>query len=63
MLVWMNGKVQRSNGLVYTFLQASNSEKHKPIFSHHNKGFINYSFCRNRAVRNPAGTRLDSLAW
>ena len=29
-------------------------------FSHHNKGFINYVFCRNWAVRNPAGTRLDS---
>ena len=25
--------------------------------------FINYIFCRNWAVRNPAGTRLDSLAW
>ena len=31
-----------------------------PQFSHHNKGFINYVFCRNWAVRNPAGTRLDS---
>ena len=29
-------------------------------FSHQNKGFINYVFCRNRAVRSPAGTRLDS---
>ena len=25
-----------------------------------NKGFINYVSCRNWAVRNPAGTRLDS---
>ena len=25
-----------------------------------NKGFINYVFCRNCAVRNHAGTRLDS---
>ena len=25
-----------------------------------NKVFINYVFCRNWAVRNPAGTRLDS---
>ena len=24
------------------------------------KGFITYVFCRNWAVRNPAGTRLDS---
>ena len=31
-----------------------------PQFSHHNKGFINYTFCRYWAVRNPAGTRLDS---
>ena len=34
-----------------------------PHFSHHNKGFINNVFCINWAVRNPAGTRLDSLAW
>ena len=27
---------------------------------HHNNGFINHVFCRNWAVRNPAGTRLDS---
>ena len=25
-----------------------------------NKGFINYVFCRNWAIRNPAVTRLDS---
>ena len=31
-----------------------------PNFPHQNKGFINYFFCRNLAVRNPAGTRLDS---
>ena len=31
-----------------------------PQFSHQNTGFINYVFCRNWAVRNPAGTRLDS---
>ena len=31
-----------------------------PNFPHQNKGFINYVFCRNRAVRNPAGTRLES---
>ena len=34
-----------------------------PWFSQDNKGFINYIFCINKAVRNPAGTRLDSLAW
>ena len=26
------------------------------------KGFINYVYCRNCAVRNPAGTRLDSCS-
>ena len=48
------------NGLVPTFpfLHAINADKH-----HHNKGFINYVFCRKWAVRNPAGTRLDYLAW
>ena len=30
-------------------------------FPHQNKGFISYVFCRNWAVRNPAGTRLDPL--
>ena len=30
---------------------------------HQNKGFIDHSFCSNWAVRNFAGTRLDSLAW
>ena len=29
-------------------------------FPQKNKGFINYVFCRNWAVRNPAGTRLAS---
>ena len=29
-------------------------------FPQKNKGFISYVFCRNWAVRNPAGTRLDS---
>ena len=32
------------------------STKYFPI----KKGFINYVFCRNWAVGNPAGTRLDS---
>ena len=27
-----------------------------PLFSHQNKGFINYVFCRKWAVTNPAGT-------
>ena len=32
-------------------------------FPHQNKCFINYVFCWNWAVKNPAWTRLDSLAW
>ena len=43
----------------FPFLSASNAEK-PTYYSHHNKGFINYLFCRNWAVRNPSGTRLDS---
>ena len=31
------------------------------LFPHQNKGFINFVFCRNWAVRNPVGTRLDSF--
>ena len=53
-----------TNGLVYTFpfLHTNNAEK-SHLNPHHNKSFINYCFCRNWAVRNPAGTSLDSLAW
>ena len=49
------------NGLVSTFhfLHSSNGEK--PFFNH-NKGFLNYAFCRDWAVRNPAGTRIASHA-
>ena len=32
-----------------------------PNSPNQNKGFLNYVFCRNWAVRNPAGTRLDSV--
>ena len=51
------------NRHIYTFpfLHASNVEN-PTYYSHQNKGFINYVFCRNRAKRNPAVTRLDSLA-
>ena len=34
-----------------------------PYFPHKYKRLINHSFCRNWAVRNHTGTRLDSLAW
>ena len=53
------------NNVEWTFLHSSFSPRKQcralpPQFSHHDKGFINYVFCRNLAVRNPAGTRLDS---
>ena len=35
-------------------------EYHYQIFPRKNKGFNNYVFCRNWAVRNHAETRLDS---
>ena len=38
-------------------------QRNPSYYSHHNKGFINYVFCRNWAVRNLAGIRLDTLAW
>ena len=44
----------------FPFLQEGSKDKHHPISPQKNKGFINYVFCRNWAVRNPAGTRLDS---
>ena len=49
------------NGLVFTFFPTPLKQWETPcLFSHQNKGFINDVFCRNWAVRNPAGTRLDS---
>ena len=47
----------------FPLLQERNKEKHQPSSPHQNKSFINTVFCRNWVVRNPAGTRLDSLAW
>ena len=43
-----------------TFPLGKQWSESSPNFPHQNKGFINYVFCRNWAVRNPAGTRLDS---
>ena len=47
---------------LYTFslLQEINKEKSLPYFPDQSKGFINHNFCRNWAVRDPTGTRLDS---
>jgi hypothetical protein len=46
----------------FQLLDASHFLQEAPPNSpNQNKGFINYIFCRNWAVRNPAGTRLDSL--
>ena len=44
-------------------LSTRNAVKEAPVNSpptKKNKGFINYVFFRNWAVRNPAGTKLDS---
>ena len=43
-----------------TFPPGKQWSEASPNFPHQNKGFINYVFCRNWAVRNPAATRLDS---
>ena len=62
----MFGEAQKDeewNCSTFPFLPASNAENghiSSPITT---KGFINYVFFRNRAVRNLAGTRLDSLVW
>ena len=49
------------NGLVFTFFFSVEAMKRNSILViHQNKGFINYIFCRNWGVRNPAGTRLDT---
>ena len=64
---WRKRKVERSQ---FFILSASRyfpfpSGKHwieaLPNSPYQNKGFLNYVFCRNWAVRNPAGTRLDSV--
>ena len=58
LLAWWKGKVEKSPFFILSVL--------KPLYTfpflQKIKGFINYVFCRNWAVRNPAGTRLDSLA-
>ena len=41
-------------------LSCRKAVKEAPANFSQKKGFINYVFCRNWAVRNPAGTRLDS---
>ena len=38
-------------------------QRNPTLVLHHNKGFIIHVSCRNRAARNPVGTRLDYLAW
>ena len=48
--------VRMKDGLVSTFCFLHENIKEK--VTHHKKGF-----CRNWAVRSPAWTRLDSLAW
>ena len=46
---------------LYLFVFSMEEMKRNSILVfHQNKGFINYVFCRNWGVRNPAGTRLDT---
>ena len=64
-LPWGKGKYWKArrmtNGLVLTcFLVHWSNEEKLHLSSPIKKIFINYIFCRNWAVRNPAGTRLDS---
>ena len=56
------GKMKDRLVFTFPFLQESNAEKPHKLYNQ-NKGFTNYVFCRHWAVRNPGGTRLDSLAW
>ena len=48
--------------LHFSFSTCSQCREIPPQFFHHNKSFLNYVICTNWAVRNPARTRLDSLA-
>ena len=52
--------IHHQASLHVTFPPRKQWSEASPNFPHQNKGFINYVFCRNWAVRNPAGTRLDS---
>ena len=52
--------MQNGHIFIVVFSPMKAMQRNAPKFSHHNKGFINYVFCRNWDVRNPAGTRLDS---
>ena len=45
------------------FPKCKQCRKTLTLFSHQNRRFIKYVFWRNWSVRNPAGTRLDSLDW
>ena len=60
LLSWRKGNDEEWTCLHCSFPHWMQCREMPPQFSHHNKGFINYVFCRNWAVRNPAGTRLDS---
>ena len=57
--------MKKNMSTIFSFSMLSNAEKSHLLLpgSHHIKGLSNDVFCRNLAVRNPAGTRLDSLAW
>ena len=64
---WRKGKVETSPFFIlsaswwFPFPPGSQWIEAPPDSPNQNKGFINYFFCRNWAVRNPAETRVDSL--
>ena len=65
MLAWRKGKVEASPFVILLAVQyfpfpPGRQKRQAPSNFPKKKGFINYVFCRNWAVRNPAGTRLDS---
>ena len=57
-IVILEGWLLDLSSFFFSIVEAKNRKSTLVLPS--NKGFINYVFWRNWAVRNPAGTRLDS---
>ena len=56
-----NKSIYHPSSFLILHLSSTKAVKETPAnFPQKNKGFINYVFCRNLAVRIPAVTRLDS---
>ena len=61
---WRKRKVELSSFFIISalwYIPFRHWIKALPNSSNQNKGFLNYVFCINWAVRNPAGTRLYSV--